>query len=146
MRIREAAERSGLNPKRVRYYERVGLIEPARRLANGYRDYDDRAVHELRFIHRAREMGFGMERIRRLLALWRDRSRPSSEVKSVAEAQLRELDAKIRRLTELRENLAHLARCCQGNDRPDCPILEELSRSELADVEREMEEADRGRG
>ncbi len=144
MRIREAAERSGLNPKRVRYYERVGLIEPARRLDNGYRDYDERAVHELRFIHRAREMGFGLERIRRLLALWRDRSRPSSEVKAVAEEQLGELDAKIRRLTELRENLKHLAQCCDGDHRPDCPILEELSREEAAAVEQELDEREAG--
>jgi len=126
MKIGEAAERSGVSAKRIRYYEEIGLLRPASRMDNGYRDYDERAVHELRFARRAREFGFSIEQVQELLDLWRDRGRQSAEVRNLALSHLEALDAKIQRLTELRENLAHLAKHCRGDERPDCPILDSL--------------------
>lgn len=127
MKIGEAAARSGVSAKRIRYYEDIGLLRPASRRDNGYRDYDERAVHELRFARRAREFGFSIEQVQDLLGLWRNRDRRSAEVRSLALAHVDALDDKIQRLTELRENLAHLARHCRGDERPDCPILDDLA-------------------
>jgi len=126
MNIGEAADASGVSSKMVRYYESVGLLPQARRTASGYRDYDMNDVHRLRFVRRARDFGFSMEEIGELLALWQDRSRPSKEVKRIALAHVAELDQKIRHLTSLRDTLEHLARCCHGDHRPDCPILGDL--------------------
>jgi MerR family copper efflux transcriptional regulator len=112
----------------VRYYESVGLLPEARRTLSGYREYDRNDVHRLRFVRRARDFGFGMDEIRELLGLWNDRTRPSKEVKRIALAHVADLDAKIAHLTELRDTLKHLAHCCHGDNRPECPILNDLGR------------------
>jgi len=110
----------------IRHYEKVGLIPAAARRNSGYRDYDDRDVHTLRFIGRARDLGFPLEEIRTLLALWHDRDRSSADVKSLALARAAELKRKARELDEMRRALERLAESCHGDDRPDCPILDGL--------------------
>jgi len=124
--IGQASEHSGLAPKTIRYYEDIGLIRPDRG-GNGYRDYAEADIHKLRFLQRSRGLGFSVEECRQLLALYEDKSRASSDVKELTQAKLTEIDRKIRELTELRRTLEHLVHACHGNDRPDCPILEELS-------------------
>ena len=126
MNIGEASGRSGLPAKTIRYYENIGLIRPDRS-DNGYRDYRADDVHKLRFLHRSRGLGFSVEECRQLLALYEDKSRASADVKDIASTKLVEIDRKIRELTELRRTLEHLVHACHGNERPDCPILEELS-------------------
>jgi MerR family transcriptional regulator, copper efflux regulator len=126
MNIGEASERSGLPAKTIRYYEDIGLIHPDR-AENGYRDYGSDDVHKLRFLHRSRGLGFSVEECRQLLALYEDKSRASADVRDIASSKLLEIDRKIRELTELRNTLQHLVHACHGNDRPDCPILEELA-------------------
>lgn len=128
MNIGEAASASGVSAKMVRYYESVGLLPAAARTASGYRDYDDKDVHRLRFVRRARDFGFSMEEIGELLALWQDRGRSSKDVKRIALAHVAELDQKILHLTSLRDALTHLAHCCHGDNRPDCPILKDLEK------------------
>ena len=126
MNIGEASEQSGVPAKLIRYYEETGLVRKPERTSGGYRQYGETDVHTLRFIRRAREFGFSVERIRELLRLWTDRSRPSREVKKIALAHVAALDADIVKLTGLRDSLRHLAGQCHGDDRPDCPILEDL--------------------
>jgi len=126
MNIGQAAERSGLPTKTIRYYEDVGLLQPARR-ANGFRDYGDREVHDLRFVARARGLGFSVEQCRHLLDLYRDRSRASAEVKQVAADHIEMIRAKIEELKSMERTLSALIDRCQGDDRPDCPVLDELS-------------------
>jgi Cu(I)-responsive transcriptional regulator len=125
MNIGEAAARSGVSAKMIRHYESIGLIEAERR-ANGYRSYGAEDVAVLRFIRHARDLAFPLEDIRRLLALWRDRSRASAEVKHLALAHVEALESKAASLNAMAESLRHLAHHCQGDDRPDCPILAEL--------------------
>jgi Cu(I)-responsive transcriptional regulator len=125
MNIGEAAARSGVSAKMIRHYESIGLIEAERR-ANGYRSYGAEDVAVLRFIRHARDLAFPLEDIRRLLALWRDRSRASAEVKQMALAHVEALESKAASLNAMAESLRHLAHHCQGDDRPDCPILAEL--------------------
>ncbi len=127
MNIGEAAKASGVSAKMLRHYEAVGLVPATARAASGYRIYSDADVHTLRFIRHARDLGFPIKQIAELLALWRDRSRPSRQVKSLALAHVAELDAKVAELMAMKATLEHLAHCCHGNDRPDCPILESLS-------------------
>ena len=127
MNIGEAARASGVTPKMIRYYESIGLIEAARRSDAGYRRYGGNDVQSLRFIKRARELGFSVERIRTLLELWSDRSRRSADVKQLAQRYIEELDRDIEKLQSIRNQLQHLAHCCQGDNRPDCPILEDLA-------------------
>ncbi|MGJ3261592.1 MAG: Cu(I)-responsive transcriptional regulator [Salinarimonas sp.] len=127
MKIGEAARRSGVSAKMIRYYEEIGLLAPAPRAGNSYRDFDARDLHELVFIRRARTLGFSMEEIARLLALWRDRGRPSREVKEIADRHVADLKARIVDLQEMVDQLEHLSHCCAGDDRPDCPILEDLA-------------------
>ncbi|PDT04821.1 Cu(I)-responsive transcriptional regulator [Rhizobium chutanense] len=126
MNIGEASQRSGLPSKTIRYYEDIGLIRPERG-GNGYRDYAAADVHKLRFLQRSRGLGFSVEECRQLLALYEDKDRASADVKDIAETKLTEIDRKIRELSELRRTLEQLVHACHGNDRPDCPILEELS-------------------
>jgi MerR family copper efflux transcriptional regulator len=126
MNIGEAADRSGLPAKTIRYYEEIGLIR-ADRGDNGYRDYGIKDVHKLRFLQRSRGLGFSVEECRQLLALYEDKNRASADVKDIASAKLTEIGRKIRELTELKHTLEHLVHACHGDDRPDCPILEELA-------------------
>lgn len=129
MTIGEAAARSGVSAKMIRHYESVGLIEAERR-ANGYRTYTAGDVAVLRFIRHARELAFPLEDVRRLLTLWRDRSRTAAEVKRMALAHVEALEAKSAALAAMAASLRHLAQCCAGDDRPDCPIIAELERQD----------------
>lgn len=126
MNIGEAAAASGVSAKMIRYYEETGLIPPAGRTASGYRTYGAKEVQILRFVRRARDLGFPMEKVADLLALWRDRSRASADVKHLAEAQVRALEDRIREMQEMKAALQHLVHSCAGDDRPDCPILDDL--------------------
>lgn len=125
MTIGEAAARSGVSAKMIRHYEAIGLIEAERR-ANGYRSYRPQHVAVLRFIRHARDLAFPLEDIRKLLALWRDRSRASAEVKRLALAHVEALEAKAAAMSAVADSLRHLASNCAGDERPDCPILAEL--------------------
>jgi MerR family copper efflux transcriptional regulator len=125
LNIGEAAARSGVSAKMIRHYEAIGLIEAERR-ANGYRSYDEQDVAVLRFIRHARDLAFPLEDIRKLLALWRDRSRASGDVKKMALAHVEALESKAAALNAMATSLKHLAQHCAGDDRPDCPILAEL--------------------
>jgi MerR family transcriptional regulator, copper efflux regulator len=127
MNIGEAARASGVTAKMIRYYESVGLLAAKERTSAGYRVYGTQEVHSLRFIRQARRLGFLVDDIRKLLALWHDRSRASAEVKSIALEHVTELDRRIAELTQMRDTLAHLANHCHGDDRPDCPIIESLA-------------------
>lgn len=126
MKIGEVSAASGVSARMIRHYEKIGLIAPAARRDSGYRDYGQRDVHTLRFIRRARDLGFGIEEIRQLVDLWNDRSRASGDVKALALARAAELKRKARELDSMRRSLERLAAGCHGNDRPDCPILEDL--------------------
>jgi Cu(I)-responsive transcriptional regulator len=126
MNIGEASDRSGVPAKMIRYYEETGLLRAPARSPSGYRKYSENDVHTLRFVRRARELGFPTSRIRQLLRLWSDRRRSSHDVKKVALAQVAALDNDIAKLTQMRDLLRDLARKCHGDDRPDCPILDDL--------------------
>jgi MerR family gold-responsive transcriptional activator of gol and ges genes len=126
MNIGEAARASGVSAKMIRYYEETGLIPPAGRSASGYRTYGPKEVQVLRFVRRARDLGFPMDRVADLLALWRDRSRASADVKRLAEAQVRALEDRIAEMQAMQATLRHLVHTCAGDDRPDCPILDDL--------------------
>jgi Cu(I)-responsive transcriptional regulator len=125
--ISEAAAQSGVSAKMIRHYEAIGLIAPPARGENKYRYYASRLIHELRFIHRARALGFSIDEIRGLLALWRDRGRPSSDVKAIALAHIAALEDKARALRDMAATLRDLAERCHGDSRPDCPILDSLA-------------------
>ncbi|MDX5349719.1 MAG: Cu(I)-responsive transcriptional regulator [Paracoccaceae bacterium] len=126
MNIGEAARASGVSAKMIRYYEETGLIPPAGRTGAGYRTYGPKEVQILRFVRRARDLGFPMEKVSDLLALWRDRGRASAEVKRLAEDQVAALTLRIREMEEMKATLEHLVHACAGDDRPDCPILADL--------------------
>ena len=132
MNIGQAAAASGVSAKMIRYYESIGIINAVTRTEAGYRVYSDADVHTLRFIRRARDLGFSVERITNLLALWQDRSRASAEVKRIAQAHVVELEQKMRELAEMADTLRHLAKNCHGDHRPDCPIINELSQGKEA--------------
>ena len=127
MNIGQAAVRSGLPAKTIRYYEEIGLVRPATRAENGYRDYAEADVHRLRFLKRAREHGFSVAECRDLLALWSDRRRASADVKAIAESRIADIDRRIDALRDMRAALAHLVEGCHGDERPHCPILEDLA-------------------
>ena len=126
MNIGHASKQSGVSQRMIRHYEGIGLIAKAARRDSGYRDYDDKDVHTLRFIRRARDLGFPIEEIGKLLALWQDRGRASADVKALALARANELNRKEREIHAMRRSLENLARNCHGDDRPDCPILHDL--------------------
>lgn len=127
MNIGEASVRSGVSAKMIRYYEQVGLLPAPSRSTAGYRRYDENAVQSLRFLGRARTLGFSMEQMRNLLALWKDEHRASADVKRLALQHASALDEKAQAIAEMSRALRHLADRCGGNDRPDCPILDELA-------------------
>jgi len=122
-----AAERSGVSPRMVRHYEGLGLLPPVTRTESGYRQYTEADVHTLRFIRRARDLGFSMDEIAELVGLWHDHGRASASVKRIAQQHLGELEQRIAALQSMHRTLSHLVHCCQGDDRPDCPILEDLA-------------------
>ncbi|HEY0063113.1 MAG TPA: Cu(I)-responsive transcriptional regulator [Telluria sp.] len=125
--IGDAAKASGVSAKMIRHYEAIGLIEAARRTDAGYRLYSERDVQVLQFIHRSRELGFSLEQIKTLLALWQNKQRASKDVRAMARQHIAELDEKIASMQAMRRTLEQLATRCHGDDRPDCPILDDLS-------------------
>jgi MerR family copper efflux transcriptional regulator len=127
MNIGEVAKRAGLNSRTIRFYESIGLISQPDRASSGYRDYAEKDVHQLRFVASARALGFSVEEIRQLLALYDDRARSSSDVKRLVLHHVEEIDRKMRELAAMRRTLMHLAERCHGDQRPECPILDELS-------------------
>jgi MerR family gold-responsive transcriptional activator of gol and ges genes len=127
MQIGQAAKGSGVSAKMIRHYEAIGLLPEADRRESGYRDYSHSDLHRLQFIRRARDLGFPIERIRVLLKLWSDRERSNAEVKALALAHVAELEQKIRQLSDMRETLSELAHACDGDGRPNCPILRGLA-------------------
>ncbi len=132
MNIGEAAQRAGLSAKAIRYYEGIGLVPPPVRAGNGYRDYGEREVRRLAFLNRARALGFSVEECRELLDLYGDRERRSADVKRIALARIDEIDRRIAEMQSLRRALETLAERCHGDDRPDCPILDDLTAPEAS--------------
>lgn len=130
MNIGEAAKASGVNAKLIRHYESIGLIPKAVRSESGYRRYSENDVHVLSFVKRARTLGFSMNEIKKLVGLWRNRSRASAEVKKLTLSHIKNLEQKIHDLQAMRSTLKALANHCHGDDRPSCPILEDFSHKE----------------
>lgn len=129
MNIGEAAGQANLPPKTIRYYEDIALIRPAR-AENGYRDYSPQDVHRLRFLQRARSLGFTIEECRQLLSLYDNDHRASADVRAIAVTKIEEIDRKLAELRSLRSTLQTLVDCCHGDGRPDCPIIEDLAGGE----------------
>ena len=125
--IGEAARRSGVSAKMVRHYESLGLLPPVARTDSGYRLYGDADVHTLRFIKRARDLGFSMDEIGELVGLWQNRRRASANVRRIAQKHADELGERIAQMQAMQRSLQHLIHCCSGDDRPDCPILDDLA-------------------
>ena len=136
MNIGTAADQSGVPPKTIRYYESIGLIAPADRRANNYRDYSESDVQTLRFIHRARSLGFSVKEVAGLLALWRDRRRASHDVKALAVAHVHDIDRKVAELQSMRRTLTELTERCHGDQRPECPILDDLAGGDMPERRR----------
>ena len=132
LNISEAAHESGVSAKMIRHYESLGLLKQAKRTVAGYRIYEPEDVHVLRFIRRARDLGFSIKDVERLLGLWGNRRRASADVRRVAALHLAELDRKITELQAMRRALEHLVRHCHGDHRPDCPILDDFAGVESA--------------
>jgi MerR family copper efflux transcriptional regulator len=127
LNIGEAAQASGVSAKMIRHYEAIGLLPAARRTAAGYRVYDEQDIRVLQFIHRGRALGFSLENIASLLALWQDKDRASADVRRLAEQHVAELDRKIGELQSMKRTLETLAHSCHGDQRSDCPILDDLA-------------------
>lgn len=127
MNIGQAAKRTGLSAKMIRYYESIGLLKPASRSESGYRLYGQDDLHSLTFIKRSRDLGFSLEEVARLLTLWQDRQRASADVKALANQHIADLNRRIEELVSLRDTLGELVAHCHGDDRPDCPILKDLA-------------------
>ena len=125
--ISEAARLAGVSARMVRHYESLGLLQSVARSDGGYRQYTEADVHTLHFIRRARDLGFSIEEIASLLALWHDRSRASSQVKRIAQQHIDDLSERIAQMQAMQRSLQTLVSCCKGNDRPDCPILDDLA-------------------
>jgi MerR family copper efflux transcriptional regulator len=128
MNIGQAATATGISAKMIRYYESIALIPAGKRTDSGYRIYGDNDLHTLRFVKRARLLGFSLEQIRDLLSLWQNKARASADVKTIAMGHVSELNQRIAELTEMRDTLQTMASCCHGDQRPDCPILQSLAR------------------
>jgi len=126
--IGEAARRSGVSAKMVRHYEGLGLLAKVARSGSGYRQYSEAEVHTLRFIKRARDLGFSMEEIGGLVGLWQNRRRASASVRRIAQKHAQDLQQRIAAMQEMQRTLQHVIHCCHGDERPECPILEELAR------------------
>lgn len=127
MNIGEAAKTAGVNAKFIRHYETRGIIPKALRTDTGYRVYSENDVHILRFVKQARNLGFSLPEIKKLVNLWRNKNRKSEEVKTITTKHIQALDAKIRELESIKRALENLAHNCHGDHRPDCPILEDLA-------------------
>ncbi len=127
MNIGEASKQSAVSAKMIRHYESLGLLPEVPRSASGYRQYDETTVHTLRFIRRARDLGFGLPEIETLLGLWRNRRRSSKDVKRIALTHAEDLQRRIDEMRAMQRTLHELARCCHGDERPDCPILDDLA-------------------
>lgn len=125
--IGEAAQRSGVSAKMIRHYESLGLLASVARQSNGYRQYNDRDIHTLQFIKRARDLGFSMAEIAELVSLWLNRRRASASVKRIAQAHADDLSRRIGEMQAMQQALTNLIHCCHGDQRPDCPILEDLA-------------------
>lgn len=132
--IGDAAKASGISAKMIRHYEEVGLLAAPQRTDAGYRQYSAAEVHTLRFIRHARDLGFSIHTIGELVGLWQNRGRPSRQVKALAEAHIVELEQKAKEILAMKATLEHLVHCCKGDDRPDCPILENLAEQGQEDV------------
>lgn len=130
MNIGEAAHASGITAKMIRHYESIQLIKPSARSEAGYRTYTENDLHTLRFIKRARKLGFPLDQIRDLLSLWNDAHRASADVKAIALAHVEDLNKRVAELTEMRDTLQHLAQSCNGDARADCPILQGLAQAD----------------
>jgi len=128
MNIGQAAAASAVSAKMIRHYESLGLLPKAPRTESGYRQYDEASVHTLRFIRRARDLGFSIKEISALLGLWRNRRRASADVKRIALAHAGDLQRRIDEMVSMQRTLQHLAHCCRGDSRPDCPILDDLAK------------------
>ncbi|MDR3382866.1 Cu(I)-responsive transcriptional regulator [Cupriavidus basilensis] len=139
--IGEAAQASGVSAKMIRHYESIGLLAPPPRSEGGYRRYDERAVHTLRFVRRARNLGFSLDEIRGLLSLWHDRARASADVKALTLRHVADLEQRIAELAAMRDTLRQLAEACSGDARPDCPILADMAQAGFGLA---AEEADAG--
>lgn len=126
--IGQAAAQSGVSAKMIRHYESLGLLPAVHRTEAGYRQYGDKQVHTLRFIRRARLLGFSMAEIAELLKLWQNQQRASADVKRIALSHVADLERRIAEMEAMRQTLQQLAQCCKGNSRPDCPILSELAK------------------
>ena len=135
MNIGQAAKQTGLSAKMIRYYESIGLFSPTGRSANGYRHFDEEDLHRLAFIRRARDLGFSLEEVGKLLTLWQDRQRASADVKALAGTHIEALNRKIAELVGLRDTLQELVDSCHGDDRPECPILKDLASGCCSDHE-----------
>lgn len=131
MNIGTVSQKSGLPAKTIRYYEEIGLLKPDR-TQNGYRDYSAADVHRLRFLQRARGLGFSVEECRQLLSLYGDKERESADVKAIALAHLEDVERKVAELIGLRDVLRHLVENCHGDRRPDCPIIDGLAAEDAA--------------
>jgi Cu(I)-responsive transcriptional regulator len=127
MNIGEASDRSGVSAKMIRYYESVGLLPSASRRSNGYRDYGEQDVALLQFVRRTRDLGFSLEEVSALLALWSNKKRPSRDVKRMAEKHIADLEDRIREMRTVMKTLRDLAKTCHGDERSECPILDDLA-------------------
>jgi len=128
MNIGQASKGSAVSAKMIRHYESLGVLPKVPRSAAGYRQYDEASVHTLRFIRRARDLGFSIKEITALLSLWRNRRRASADVKRIALAHVDDLQRRVEEMVSMQRTLQHLAHGCRGDSRPDCPILDDLAR------------------
>lgn len=132
--IGQAAKASGISTKMIRHYESVGLLAAASRTLSGYRQYSERDIHTLSFIRHSRDLGFSIKQIEELVSMWQDPHRPSSKVKELASAHVEALNQKIQSLMLIKSELQKLVHCCHGDDRPDCPILDQLALNQESHV------------